>query len=369
LTAILHLRSGSGLYGAERALLGLAGATRAPFVPIVGSLSREVLTDALTAAARAEGVEATHFVCDQPLDLTCAHAVADFIKLRGVALVHAHDFKALTIAALASARSGAPVVATFHGDTEATAKLRAYEAIGRMLGNATRGVVGVSRPLEQRLRRWVKSAPVGFIANGIAPIAPVGLEERARARAEHGLAPDAAVFACIGRLSSEKGQTHLIEALRQVSPAPTLLLAGDGPDRAALERQAQGLPVRFLGYRKTMRGVYAAADAVVLPSLTEGLPMVALEAGLHGKPLLATRVGELAEVLGPDAETLVAPGDAGALATGLQALLSSASERHARGARLKARVEAHYSARAMAARYAEELYAPALRLEPLLASS
>lgn len=358
MTAVLHLRSGTGLYGADRALLALAGATTR-FAPVVGVLGRDPAQDELGPAARARGLEALHFRSVRPFDLACASALARWVIDRRVALLHAHDFKSLAMAMLAAPRAGVPVVATFHGDTDASLKLRVYEAIGRTLGNATRGVVAVSRPLEQRLKRWIFGAPVHFIANGVEPVAPLAEGERERARRELGLAPGEVAVAAIGRLSPEKGQRVLLEALARLPHKPQLLLAGDGPDRAMLEARARGLPVRFLGYRDSMRAVYAAADVVVLPSLTEGLPMVALETGLYERPLLATRVGELPQVV-PDAEALVDPGDPEALAARLAELCFDAGLRRARAERLKARVMERYTATAMARRYESLLYAPAL---------
>src|SRR5262249_52335064 len=134
---------------------------------------------------------------------------------------------------------------------------------------------------------------------------------------------------------------------------------GDGPLRPNLEDEARGLPVRFLGYCE-MRPVWAACDLVVLPSLTEGLPLVALEAAAHGRPVLASAVGELPEVLGGGAGLLVPPGDPAALGAGLSRLLADAGLRARLAERAGARVAQRYGAERMAQEYAEQLYAPAL---------
>ena len=222
-----------------------------------------------------------------------------------VRLVHAHDFKALFVALVA----GLPVIATFHGDTGSTLAVRLYEAVGRVLANFTRGVAAVSRALEARLRRWVRRAPVAFVPNGIAQPPPITAAERAAARERFRVGSFCVAVA--GRLSPEKGHRVLLEALRGRRDV-TLLIAGDGPLRAELERMAS-CDARFLGFVAEMRAVFAAADAVVLPSLTEGLPLAALEAMSLGRCVIASAVGELPELLGGGAGVLVPPDDPEAL--------------------------------------------------------
>ncbi len=144
---VLHLRQGTGLYGADRAVLALAAATPAP-------------TDALGEETRRRGLRAARFESAVRFDLACARAVARAARAEGVQLLHAHDFKSLFIAVAAGAMARVPAVATYHGDTASTWQVRGYEAFSRALGNLTRGVAGVSRSLEEQLKRWVRLAPV-----------------------------------------------------------------------------------------------------------------------------------------------------------------------------------------------------------------
>ena len=365
---VLHLRSGHGLYGADRALLALARATPAPFSPIVGALVRGGAPDALGGEARRLGLERARFASERPLDWACAREIATFVEANGVQLIHAHDFKSLAMAVVAE-RQGVPVVATFHGDVGGTLTLRAYEAVGRLLGNATAGVVAVSRPLERKLRRWVPAAPVSFIANGLAAPPRVTRDEREAARAQLGLDPGELMLACIGRLSPEKGHAVLIDALRALPRPPRVVVLGDGPLRAALQQHASGLPVQFLGYDPNPRALYAACDAVVMPSLTEGLPLVALEAALLERPMIASAVGELPEVLGDDAGVLVPPGDPRALAWALDRWVREPGALPRFAQRAASRVGHRYSAEAMASAYASGVYAPALERAPATAAT
>jgi glycosyltransferase involved in cell wall biosynthesis len=343
---VLHLRQGAALYGADRAVLALGSATAAPYQALVGAIARPQTPDALGDEARRRGLLALRFDSSSRFDVACARAVAKAAREHGVKLLHAHDFKALFVGLIAGAIAGVPVVATFHGDTGSTRAVRLYEALARVLGNFTRGVVAVSRTLEARLRRWVRRAPVSFVPNGLPPPVAIAPEERTRAREAFGV--EGFCVAVIGRLSVEKGHRVLFEALRGM-PQVTLLVAGDGPLREELTRVAKGLDARFLGYLEDARPVFAAADVIAMPSLTEGLPLTALEALALGRCLLASAVGELPDLLAEGAGVLVPPGDSRALSEALAALQDGAVRA---GIEQRARVRAgRYGVAAMASSY------------------
>jgi glycosyltransferase involved in cell wall biosynthesis len=360
MTPILHLRSSCGLYGADRALLELAGATRPPYAPMIGSIIRPGREDALGEEARRRGLPSLRVESRGRIDWSSARALAHTAAADGVGLLHAHDYKSLSLAALIAPRLRIPAVATFHGDTAATLTLVAYEALARVLGNLTNGVAAVSEPMVRTLRKWTRAAPVHLIHNGIDAGEPCSSEEREGARQQLGLPPDAPVLAIVGRLSPEKGHAVLFRAMKRIEPLATLLVAGDGPLGPALREEAQGLDVRWLGFVRATRPIYAAVDAVVMPSLTEGLPIAALEAMALGRPLVASAVGELPRLLADGAGLLVPPREEQALAAGLRRVLASPEERAAMAARARERVRQEYSVERMAERYARLLYAPAL---------
>lgn len=313
---VLHLRQGTALYGADRAVLALSASMPRPYLPIVGAIGRPGVRDALAEEARRQGIAAVRFDSASRFDLRCARAIARVARERGVRLLHAHDFKALFVALVAGLLARVPVVATFHGDTRTTAAVRLYEVVARILGNFTRGVAAVSRTLERRLRRWVRIAPVAFVPNGLPQSAPISEAERRAARASFAVRPDAYCIALIGRLAPEKGHRTLFEAARAIDA--TLLVAGDGPLRDELREEAHGLDVRFLGYLEEPREVFAAADVIAIPSLTEGLPLTALEALALGRCVVASAVGELPELLADGAGVLVPPGNAEVLSEALR---------------------------------------------------
>jgi glycosyltransferase involved in cell wall biosynthesis len=179
--------------------------------------------------------------------------------------------------------------------------------------------------------------------------------ERAAARGRLGVHPERYTIALIGRLAPEKGHRVLFEAARGLGA--TLLLAGDGPLRADLQDSARELDARFLGYLEDPRDVFAAADVIALPSLTEGLPLTALEALALGRCVVASAVGELPDLLEGGAGVLVPPGEPLALSDALRRLQDSGT-RAGIEARAVERARA-YGVAAMAGAYAS-LYKRAL---------
>jgi glycosyltransferase involved in cell wall biosynthesis len=183
---------------------------------------------------------------------------------------------------------------------------------------------GARRLLVDRYR--VPAALVRVIPNGV-PAARFPLVDgprRAHARQRLGYCEGDAVVAYLGALSPEKDVGLAVAAVGRL-PGTHLLVAGAGPERDALmeqgERQAPGR-VRFLGAVEDTAAVLAAADAVVLPSRTEGMPAVLIEAGLSGLPVVATDVGAVGQVVeARRTGLLVPPGDAGALVGALATAL------------------------------------------------
>lgn len=147
----------------------------------------------------------------------------------------------------------------------------------------------------------VPAGRVSTIPRGVRAGEFPAVDGRARARARRRLAlPDGQrVLLSLGSLSPEKDVAAAIGCLTRIVDA-VLVVAGDGPLRASLERAAAASApgrVRFLGMVDRPADVLAAADLLVLPSLTEGLPGVAVEAGLSGVPTVATDVGGVRDVV------------------------------------------------------------------------
>jgi colanic acid/amylovoran biosynthesis glycosyltransferase len=139
----------------------------------------------------------------------------------------------------------------------------------------------------------------------------------------------------IGRLAEQKGFPLLIEAIAiaaQTTPKLHLTLVGDGPLRATLEAQATALNltkhITFAGWQDEagVRTALAASTALILPSFAEGLPVVVMEAMAAGRPIIATSIAGVPELVTPDTGWLVPAGDATALATAIQTLAQTPAE-------------------------------------------
>lgn len=168
-----------------------------------------------------------------------------------------------------------------------------------------------------------------------------------------------------GRLAAVKGLPILLEALARLAPrhpAIELVLAGDGPDRAALERRAAELGVadrvRFLGYQSSeqVRALLQGADVFALPSFAEGVPVVLMEAMASGVPVVATRIAGITELVEDGVSGyVVPPGDVDALVDAIDPLLSDSELRARFGAAGRAAVEREFDIRAEAAWLGEVL--------------
>jgi glycosyltransferase involved in cell wall biosynthesis len=186
--------------------------------------------------------------------------------------------------------------------------------------------------------------------------------------AELGLAPDAPVVAIVARLVPIKAHEVFLRAARRIRetlPASQFLVVGDGERRPALEALAAelglGASVRFLGWRRDLERVYADAWVVALTSRNEGSPVSLIEAMAAGRPVVATRVGGVPDLVDEGVTGhLVPPGDPDALARATTGLLLEAARRRAFGHAARARVVPAFGASRLVADM-DALYAELLR--------
>lgn len=224
----------------------------------------------------------------------------------------------------------APVTYSFtvHGPDEFDAP-QALDLPGKIAEAAF--VAGVSSFGRGQLMRW--AAPSDWARIHVVPCAP---DAAFLDRVPEPFVPDGVPrFLCVARLSAQKGLPLLIEAVGRVAARRSIRVdvIGDGEDRDAIERQiadlAIGDAVHLLGWGspEQIRVALSQARAFVLPSFAEGLPVVLMEAMVLGRPVIATAIAGIPELVDDTVGWLVPSGSVDAVADALEAALDSSDAR------------------------------------------
>jgi glycosyltransferase involved in cell wall biosynthesis len=354
---VLQLISSGGYYGAENMLLNLCASQQKAGCENSLMLFYNVHAPNVEfyERARRRGLSVRMLHCQGRADWRAVRQIEDCIQDDGIELLHTHGYKADLYGYVAARRSGKPIVATCHNWVGGTAALGIYNHLDRMALKRFHGLAAVSDSVAQRLlNSGVAATKIRTIANGI------DVEPFERALPSPALNFDGnKVIGMVARLDLQKGFECLLRAAHQlcgIFPALKVVIAGEGPDRQAIENMIQrfGLQssVILAGHHSDMPGIYAAIDIFVLPSLNEGLPMTILEAMAASKPVIATRVGAIPSVI-KEGETglLVDPGDADGLRDALARLLSDSDLCQRLGAAGHDWVRRNYTSEAMAMKY------------------
>lgn len=295
-------------------------------------------------------------------DIASTRRLIDEIRRVRPHIVHTHTAKAGTVGRLAAilARDARPpvLVHTFHGHV-----LRGYFGPVK-----NRVFLGIERALARRTTRLVAVGPQirdELVELGVAPAEKfsvirlgidlegrvLGAARREEMRAALGIPAERFVVGWIGRMTAIKRVPDILLTVARLVERGVdvcLCLVGDGPDRPEAERLAAELGIAdrviFIGYKRDVAPYYAAFDAFFLPSANEGTPVVAIEALAAGRPVVASRVGAVADVV-DDGETgfLAAAGDVDGFAAHLEALAREPELRGRLSALGRERVLARYS--------------------------
>ena len=279
------------------------------------------------------------------LDFTAALHVMRRVRDTAADVVHGHGAKGGAYARLAM--TGKPVARAYtpHGGSllldHATLTGKAYLALEKILRPRADLFLFESAYGANVFRAKVGEAGerAHVIHNGVraAEFEPVPL------------AADATDIVFVGEFRPVKGIDTLIDAiglLRREGPALTATLIGSGPEAEALKAQVDALglagAVRFKP-AMPMRQALTHGRLVVLPSRAESLPYVVLEAAAAERPMITTRVGGIPEIYGPLSDTLVAPGDAQALADAIKGAIENPANAAERARTLRARIAALFT--------------------------
>lgn len=355
---ILQLISSSGPYGAESMVVALTRELNARGCDCRLMLieNRHRRDPQVSALAARHGVMPEALPCRGRWDGQAIRRLRSYLREEGIEVLHAHGYKARLFAWRAARGLTVRLATTCHGFVHDTLALKIYDRMDRWTLRRFPRVAAVSDDMSRQLREYgISSAALSTIANGVDLDRFRDAQPTLRAE----LNPPGPLLGAVGRLSPEKGLDGLLHAAAKLAarfPEVRWALVGDGPQRGALEQLASKLGiadrVTFTGRREDMPGIYASLDALLLPSLDEGLPMVVLEAMAAGRPVLASRVGAIGHVIRDGENGLLAPpGDVEALRGAIERLLAEPGLGTRLGAAARATIEDRFSAAQMAAAY------------------
>lgn len=359
---LVHLTASSFFGGPERQMLGLAEALPAAVRTTVVSFAEGGRSAAFLAEAESRGIPTVGLRHDFPKLPATIRELTGVLRAADADVLLCHGYKAALLGRVAARRVGIPAVAVSRGWTAEDRRVRLYEWLDRRHLPRMDHVVCVSDGQADKVRRWCRVRPdrLSVIRNAARLDVAAVASTEARAKLL-GFVPAnvSRVVVAAGRLSPEKGFGVLVEAAAAVSradPGVGVVLFGEGTLRPVLERRVRELDLtdRFVlpGFRDDLDELLPAADVAVLPSFTEGLPNVALEASAAGVPVVATAVGGTPEVVA-DGRTgyLVPPGDPAALAARVIELLLCDDTRRRMGEAGRRRMRDRFTFAAQAAAY------------------
>ncbi|GDX81685.1 glycosyl transferase family 1 [Deltaproteobacteria bacterium] len=315
----------------------------------------------IEAELRAAGIE-LRFLDKQPgLDLRMIGRLRRVLRDLQPDVVHTH-LHTLKYAWPAVGFRGPAIVHTVHNlaEHEVETHTRAVHHVAFRLGVEP---VAIGDAVAESLKRVYGRTPRSVIPNGIRVAdfrSPAGTRERTRQAlaSQLGFEADTTLFFTAGRLNEQKNHAGLLDAFASPALASAhLLVAGEGALLGALQAQAAALGVasrvHFLGVRRDVSTLMAAADAFVLASNWEGNPLVVLEAMAAGLPVVATDVGCVAELVSHETGRVVPPGSPPALAAALAELAGDRALVRALGARGADIAAARFDVAVMARAYSE----------------
>ena len=321
------LATGTSGGAQEHAYSLLSRIDRSRYIPSVVSLSPGA------AARRIAALGVPVVVIDEPDDAVAVGALtAHLVDIRPD-ILHNHMYRAELVGTRASIALGAIgmrrpyVVSTVHSSRVREPEDR--EELRRLTPRMDR-LIAVSRAMVEKIHDEGRAgAPVDLVYNGVDLHRYDHQEPCCTLGEEYGMEPGSPIVGVVARLEAEKGHRTLLEAwpevLRRV-PEAYLLIVGEGHLRADLERMAADLGIArrvvFAGRRDDIPAVTAALDVAVLPSYREAQGLVVLEAMALSRPIVATRVGGIPEMIEDGVSgLLVPPHDAPALADAIVRLL------------------------------------------------
>jgi len=355
----VQLISTGGVYGAERVLLELAAYLKeqgweSHVLALEGRGAEELVRRAAALGLGAQAFTSGARLGLVPLLARLRRSLGGYRQL----VVHSHGYKPDLLLRLLNVPSRLACVATVHSAYSEIARLRMLERLDRRALRRFDHAVGVSAQIRaELLAAGVAADRATVIENGIS-MPPPQAGARQDVRDEFHLPAASRVLLQIGRLIALKRIDLIIAALARLPDGANvhLLIVGEGEQRALLEGQVKShaleARVHFCGYRSDVPRLLSGADAMVLASDTEGLPVTILEAMAARCPIVTTSVGAIPQVLAAERDAwLVRAGDLDGLVAAIDAALTDPELARQRTESAWQRFHSEYSREAMGARY------------------
>lgn len=302
---VMHLRASNFVGGPEKQILEhFSRLDSKRFRPILGTFVEDGAPDKLGDAAISRGFECIRFPSVSPLNPGAILNLARVLKNNNVDILCTHGYKPNVLGFFAAKLGRTATICISRGWTWESPKIRFYEAVDRRFLRMSDHVVAVSAGQQDKILACrVPQKKVSVIHNAIN-LHDCDFKQPTAIRQELGIPADALLVASAGRLSPEKNYASMIDsAVQVVKKDQTVYFAifGEGFLRQNLEERIReaGLEGRFFlpGFRTDLQALFDDIDVFMLPSFTEGLPNVVLEAFAARKPVVATRVGGTPEVV------------------------------------------------------------------------
>jgi len=260
---------------------------------------------AIEHAAREQGCDFNAVGERGPIDPNTIRRALRVCRECGITVWHAHDYKTDLLGLVLRRWHPMKLVTTLHGYTWETWRTQLYYRIDSSILRHYDHVIAVSPQLQTHARKCgVLKDRLSYIPNGIRMAEAISSRTQRGVREAWGMADDDYVVGVVARHSIEKGVDRAVRAFADFSKRCSrarLMLIGDGPQRASLASLARELGVAdrvtFCGWQECTQDFYPAMDVLLLPSHTEGLPNVVLEAMVNRVPVVATQVGAVPDVL------------------------------------------------------------------------
>jgi glycosyltransferase involved in cell wall biosynthesis len=360
---VLHLIDSAGMYGAERVILTLLEEVKnSPHYGILGCI-RENDTEVPSVAKEAQriGIQVVYFTMRRGFNPFGIYRISKFIKEKNIRIVHSHGYKPNIYLAFIYKKKFI-TISTVHGWAKKTGGLmsRLYEFLDVQVLKRMDLLVAVSEDISKDLiRHGVKKEKIQIIHNGLKLSK---LKHHHNADQIHGNISRSfgiPILGALGRLVRVKGYENIIKAMPiiQSSYGPCkLVIGGDGPLKGELEKLVVDLhleqDVTLAGFVNNVNAFFSMIDIFVMPSISEGLPIALLEAMAFKKPVVASSVGGIRELIrSQEHGVLIKPGDPVAIARAVTMLLHQPGKMKSMATLVFKVVRSKFSAEVMATNY------------------